>query len=249
MTNKYKKYALQKDAQIGEVVMTYGVEFVNNPEHKPHTHNQYHPYLVIHREASGKFLALKISSNIKGYMCEFKIYPNIEKSTVLQKTSFADVRYTIELDPQDITENGFILDEQDLNNLYGKIMRLYTLNETSISDENAKKIFSYYISNRKIRTGSVIKVKYCEDYLLVLSKNDKNYTCLPLHRYPKETTEEVKILSTPSYVDYSEEYIVDHEEPFFIFRYYTPDNLFNHIKRSIKVRKEKKLTKEKKNNQ
>lgn len=252
MPNKYKKYALKKDARVGEIVKTYGVEFVNNPEHKPHMHNQNRPYLIIHREESGKFLALKLSSKIRGYMSEFKIFPSkYSENQILTKTSVADMRYITELEPQDITENGFVLDENDLNNLYGKILRLYSINETNISDEHAKIIFQYYIKNRKIVPGTVIKIKYCENYLLVLKENENDYTCLPLYRSKTEFThDEINVLNNhPSYVDYDEDYSVPKEETCFIMSFYTDEQVMNHVFGRINSRKRYYKLKEQKNTQ
>ena len=251
MSNKYKKYALQKDAQVGEVVMTYGVKFVNNPEHKPHMHAQNRPYLVLHKEESGNFLALKLSSNIRGYMAEFKIFPKTyPENKILTRPTIADVRYITELAPQDIIENGFVLNEQDFNNLFSKIMRMYSINETHISDEHAKIIFKYYIKSRQVTPGAVIKTKYNEDYLLVISEDEKKYTCLPLHRNPTESANnEVNVLKYPSYVNFDEEYIIDKEDAFFIMSFQTDEEMMNYIKSRIKLTKKHILSKEKKNHQ
>lgn len=245
------KYTLQRDAQIGEVVMTHGVQFVNNPNHNPDKTNQNRPYIVLHKEESGKFLALKLSSQVKGYMAEFKINPaKYPKNKILKRLSVADVRYITELDSQNIISNGFVLEDKELNNLLSKLMKLYSLGETEISDEHAKTLFASYIRSRKVKPGSVIKIKYCEDYLFVLSEDEKQYTCLPLHRSPQENThDEVRVLTTPSYVDYDEEFIVDKKDSLFIMKFDTEQNVFEHIKGRVNSRKRYHLDQEKKNNQ
>lgn len=251
MANKYKQYALQKDAQIGEVVMTYGVKFVSNPDYKPHLHNQNRPYLVLHKDESGRFLALKLTNKVRGYMSEFRINPaHYPDNKVLSHLSAADVRHIVELDSQDIVANGFVLENNELNNLLSKIMKLYSLGETSISDEHAKTIFDYYIQTRVVKPGCVIKVKYCANYLLVISEDEENYSCLPLYRSPQENThDEVRVLAAPSYVDYDESYTVDKKDPLFIMSFETEPTVFNHIRGRINSRKRYHLNQEKKNNQ
>lgn len=243
MANKYKQYAKQETAQDGEIVWTYGVEFKNSPEVKPHYHSQNRPYLILCREESGQFKALKLTTKIGGYMTEFRIplekyqgISNIKKATVI------DTRHIVDIDPTEIIKDNltesFILDDKDMGNLYMKMVYLYSLNQINIPTEQMRKIFERYITDRKPFIGSVLIVNYCKYYLLVVGEDENNYICLPLHRNKTENTEEqLSILKTPSYINYNEEYTISKNDIYFMKSFRIDRVLLKHILTEINKHK------------
>lgn len=264
MANKYKEYALQKDAQIGEIVLTYGVRF-KDEEYKRHRHAQYRPYLILAKSESGKFLALKMSSQIKGYIAEYKI--DLQKyegqNFILSKATIADTRFLVEVDPSEIFKNGFVIDETDLKNLYTRIMKIYFVKKGKSKSEQSKKlseltkdeakiIYDKYIQYHEIKEGTVILTDYCENFLYVVKIKENIATCLPLHTEKTEKAKDkVSVLTSPSYIDYEEEYTIDINDVCYISKYGTDYKTRNYIRERFYSRKGKngvKMAKTNKNN-
>lgn len=239
MANKYKDDARKVKVREGEIVLTYGVQFLNNPEIKPHRHNQARPYLVLHREESGKFKALKMTSKIGGYMAEFKVNPKYyEPSPVLTKLASADTRFIYDLEETDVIQNGFLLTEKDMDNLYSRIVNLYCLNESEVKEEQIRIIFEKYMNNRQINIGTVIRVPYRAEYLFVINVTEKGYTCIPLYREANENTHgKVKLFKEESYIDFDEQYNVDKEDICYILRFSSPEEINNYIIGRVNSRK------------
>ncbi len=240
MANKYENYSKKANAQEGEIVWTYGVNFTSSPEVKPHRHSQNRPYLVLYREESGHFKGLKLTSNIRGYMAEFKLSlakygekKNIKKDTV------ADLRQLVVIKASEIMKNEntkeFILDDQDISNIYMKMMRLYTINEISLTEEEARIIFEKYIRSRRPQIGTILVVNYCKDYLLVIGEDEENYQCMPLHRYQNSELEErLDIYNSPSYVNYEERFYVPKDTILFIKSFHIKNEILQKIMPKIK---------------
>ena len=231
MANKYKDNARKLNAQEGEIVLTYGVDFINNPNVKPHRHNQERPYLVLHKEESGKFLALKMTSKIRGYMSEFKIYPkDYENSSILTRPSAADTRFIYELEGTDIIKNGFVLPEKEIDNLYSKIINLYCLDESETKKEQVKIIFDKYMNNRTIIPGTVLKVRYRKEYLFVIEITEENYVCVPLYREKNKNTHgSINLFKEPSYIDFNEEYTISKKDICYIMRFRSDEDSTNYV--------------------
>lgn len=265
MANKYREYALQKDAEIGEIVLTYGVKF-KDEEYKRYRHAQYRPYLILAKKESGNFLALKMSSQVKGYIAEYKI--DLQKyegeNFILHKPTIADTRSLIEIEPSYIVRNGFVIDELDLKNLYTRIMKIYFVKKgksesdqnkklSQLTKEEAKMIYDEYIKYHEIKEGTVILTDYSEYFLYVVKIKEGIATCLPLYPSPTEKAKDkVSVLTYPSYIDYEDEYNFDTNDVCYISKYGTDYKTRNYISKHFYSKKQKteaKLVKTNKNNQ
>ena len=239
MANKYEEFSRKQNAKVGEIGWTYGVNFIHSPEVKPHRHSQNRPYLVLYREESGNFKALKLTTQIGGYMTEFKL--PLEKyglKSNVRKGTIADLRQLIPVKPTEITKTGltpeFVLDREDLSQIYAKIIRLYSLNATLLNDEEIRKIFERYIRNFKPQLGTILIVNFCKNYLFVIGCDEENYECIPIHRERNTPEDEtIDIYREPSYVNYEERYYIPKDSIYFVKSYIASDAIIKQVLQKI----------------
>ena len=123
----------------------------------------------------------------------------------------------------------------DISNIYMKMMRLYTINEISLTEEEARIIFEKYIRSRRPQIGTILVVNYCKDYLLVIGEDEENYQCMPLHRYQNSELEErLDIYNSPSYVNYEERFYVPKDTILFIKSFHIKNEILQKIMPKIK---------------
>ena len=227
--NKYKMFSKKIDVHEGEIVQTYGVKYINNPDVKSN-HVPYRPFLILQKN-NNSYYSLKLTSSC-GTHAKIKInahdYPFNE---ALTKDSYIELDAIYELEPHNLTKNGVILNNKDMLRVYNKLIRCYCIDGLEINEKLLKKIYKEYRRKKRINEGCLVKSPYFDGYLLVLEELADCYRCIPVHRDGEnEFDDVVKLNGFNNYLNFAEEYYLPKGEVIYIQTFDIGQSLFSYIK-------------------
>ena len=218
--NKYQQYSKNIiTPKPGEILKTYGVEYIHNPELKGNK-PLYHPFLVLFK-LNGKYISLKLSSKCGHFSSNCRIsvddYPSNE---VIVKDSFIDTKSIYELNKENFIQRGISLSSKDFKRVYNLMMKAYCSFDTNISPAIAKMVFKKYMDHKHVGVGSLLKLPGIEESYLILEEFEDSYRCMPFYRELDGVMDDiVNINGYNSFVNYSEEKILPKKMIFYILAY------------------------------
>ena len=224
--NKYQQFSRKKELTEGEIVLTHGVKFLSDENIKPNKCRQSRPFLILKILDNGHILGLNISSINHNLNSQYRIDVNtIPKNNILYQTAYISCTKIDEIEPNKISENGFILNPKADRTIINNLIKMHCVGFEIGSINQIYELYNLYISRKTITLGSVIKVPYCESYLFIYEIKDDYYTCLPLHTNIQENTQDaIHVLKGRSYVNYDEKYYIPKNELLFIEKYGDPNS-------------------------
>ena len=218
--NKYKQFSTNTiNPKPGEILKTYGVEYLNNPEVKSNK-PLYHPFLVL-MKLNGKYISLKLSSKCGHFSTNCRISAdNYPANEVIIKDSFIDTKCIYELDKYSFIQKGITLSSRDFQRVYNTTMKAYCTCQTNISPIIAKIIFDRYIKYKNVQVGSLLKLPDIAENYLVMEITEDSYRCIPLYKTMNEDIDDIlRINGFNSYINYSQEVTIPKEALFYILTF------------------------------
>lgn len=216
--NKYRHLNPPPQIEEGTVNLTYGIAFFDNVKAKSHAPSR--PFISLIKLSDEQILSLKLSSHNSERFSDYKISTKkYGTSAVMSKNSYVSTNYLYNLNAYDYIKAGFKLDQKDLMIIYSRIIRMFCINASEITIDQAKLIFKKYMANRFVGVGSVIRIPYLAERLFVYEKNEQGYKCLIMHQTEQDDSQDMlRIMKAPIYINYDEEIFVDKNEIFYVYQ-------------------------------